>query len=1110
MILILTTRIQPKVASGKRNFKPYNSIRMKKYKYILGLLMLAAIVGACTDEENSGFHRRDGHVYLAIGENRQWAEDGATRSDIDAPMLLHCDLVGAQPLYLHTEIAPIPAETVTDEGPETRGNRYTGAVFANGSVTNFGIYGVAGSNTFKKQFAISEMTKDTQDQGTVETGSGTASYKTSYWYIKEYDIGEGVEGGLWPDANTADFYGYAPYFAPDQAKNGNGLRIYQDGTTHVPTIEYIVPDVVTNQLDLLTAKHTRVSKGDDVELVFDHVLSAIKFKVANTVTNSANPSTLNHAGLQWTDGINIYNVTIKTVSIQGVYNKGTWKVGDPVYATGGGTDPANNWTRSTDNTTGNFTISPAKDLNTPGTDEVNPDDGGNVFMMMPQTVPPGAKFVIVCTMNKQGDANVSKDVTFTLDIAGKVWKPGYTYNYTLSLSDVAYVFDFNTATSFNATNVPTGGKNFDIANNTNGDGFVVRSYKVDANGNKKAVNWKLKHKVIESSVTGSNTSTQGEVWEDGSNGWMHLIDNDGAGTEVTGSHAGAYWDTNSNQPSNATNWYYRLEVGSIMTPVIDLSLYNYDQTKRWKGRTTANCYIVAGPGTYRIPLIYGNACRNDSIITSAYSPGKSASNVLSTFHNYNDANIRSPFIKKDVGNGTYTACLVWEEGDGTGTTSAGATGSTAATTGDDAKYGHAYNMGTVVKVIEAIDTYNEADDGYNTNTSPFESGTDYIQFEVSPDNFNYGNAVIGLRYGNTIVWSWHIWITDPSTFTTNQTVTLDDGHSVTLAGRNIGWVDGGITKSQEKRNGYLKLVQDETDWEITIDADQIKCNQFTSYFTNVLYQWGRKDPMRGNVDPNHDDTDNGAPRGAAGVKAWTNGYRTLDGGALGKRTVGEMIQEPNTIYGVARGDLYETVYYNLWAANLTQTYQSMWGTWQVLGKTIYDPSPVGYFVPPSRYLMTFARNGFREGFDEKTNANNPPIICGFTHGSDNATFYASGIRTTSNSYGATARGFRVPGPALLFRGALGFYHTSTPYSNDETFQLHLYFYGGDAIGTADEVDTHNKILGDMAEALSIIPMVYNYEQSLEEQAEPNEDPPQDNTNSVYPNQTLSKGNGTLW
>lgn len=546
-----------------------------------------------------------------------------------------------------------------------------------------------------------------------------------------------------------------------------------------------------------------------------------------------------------------------------------------------------------------------------------------------------------------------------------------------------------------------------------------------------------------------------------------------------------------------------------MTPVIDLSLYNYDQTKRWTGRSTANCYIVAGPGTYRIPLVYGNAITNKTLTTTAYNPGKTASNVLKTFLNYNDAPINSPFIKKDV-SGVDNACLVWEEGDGTGTSNMGASGSSAATTGDNAKYGHEYNIGTVVKVIEAIDTYNEADDNYNTDSSPFKSGADYLQFEVSPDNFNYGNAVVAVRKGNTIVWSWHIWITDPSTFTTNQTVTLDEGHTLTMAGRNIGWVDSGISKSQEKRNGYLRLVQAETDDEITIDADQIKCNAFTSYFTNVLYQWGRKDPMRGNVSQSDDNTNNGAPRGSAGVKAWTNGYSTFNGSTTGKRTVGQLIQEPNTIYGVSRGDLYETVYYNLWAANLSQTYQSMWGTWQVLGKTIYDPSPVGYIVPPSRYLMTFARNGFREGFAEKTRDDTPPIICDYSHGSDHVKFYASGIRTTSNSHEARSRGFRVPGPFILGNAALGFYHTSTPYSNDETFQFHIYFYGGDNIGSADQVDTHNKILGDMAEALSIIPMVYNFEKDLEEQVEPDEDPQPNSGNSVYPSETLSRRNNSEW
>ena len=1058
---------------------------MKNIHYRLFVALLVLLMTSCSDDLGGGEGRQEGRIYFNVSEGQAWSDNDATRSGAEAPILMQSSIEG-QPIYLHTQVTPNVRVSKDTEEIQTRGNRLTGDVFDT-DITQVGIYGrtSGGATLFNLNTQLEAR----------PTGHTTESSSPHQWYVQDQDL---VDGLSWAqDGGTGNFYAIAPYF--DNSSNDNGLSVALNASNQ-PVITYTVPTDVTKQLDLLTAKHLNVTRGNDIELPFDHVLSAIKF-VMKPSKDVNNTSKTGFDTFRWSDGILKYDVTVNTISIENVYKQGTWIVGGDITSN----DDADKWHYSTAaSNIGSFSFQPTT-YQLSGSDDIplNADDSGKVLMMIPQTVPDNAQIKIDCTLTP-----VTSGATKTLTLYAPLkttnqgvkenikWERGYTYTYNLSLSDIAYVFDFNTATSFTENNAPTGGKDFDIADNTNGAGFVVRSYKVDANGYKTAVDWKIQHQEMVNSVTGSSTSSSDIVWVAGSNGWVRLIDNDGNGNEVTGTHAGAYWDTNTNQPSVYGNWYYQLRIGSIMTPVIDLSLWNYDQTRRWTGRTTANCYIVAGPGTYRIPLIYGNACTNDKLIDTAWNPGVSGSYVLSTFLNSNNVAITDPLINLDNGITVDNACLVWEEGDGTGYTNTGGNGS---------------NTGTVISVNSSIEresyTYKDNNDNEVVKT------TEYLKFEISPDDFNYGNAVVGIRNSSgQILWSWHIWMTDPSAFTTNQTVDLGDSHSVDLAGRNIGWVDGGVSVPQKTRTGNIRLVQDETDDRITIDVTQIKCNAFTTYFTNVLYQWGRKDPMRGNVRFDDDNTDDGAPRGVAGVKAWANRYRTITGTSSteGQRTIGQLIQEPNIIYGVARGDLYQTVYYNLWAANLTQSHQSMWGTWQVLGKTIYDPSPVGYIVPPSRYLMTFARNEYRGGFEEKYRNDQLPIICHFSNAYGNAVFYASGVRSTTNSRQAKAAGFRSPGPALLFQAALGEYHTSTPYSRDETYQLHLYFYGGDAIGDADEIDTHNKILGDMAEALSVMPMVYHFEQNLEEQEESNEDPQQDKNNSAYPYESLSKRNNSLW
>jgi len=145
-----------------------------------------------------------------------------------------------------------------------------------------------------------------------------------------------------------------------------------------------------------------------------------------------------------------------------------------------------------------------------------------------------------------------------------------------------------------------------------------------------------------------------------------------------------------------------------------------------------------------------------------------------------------------------------------------------------------------------------------------------------------------------------------------------DGHTATYANTNIGWVDGGISVAAKTRTGKSRLVQAESGNIITIDATQNKRPAFTTYFTNVLYQWGRKDPMRGNVNEEDMRTDNGAPRGVAGVQEWGNGYSVTNG----TRTVNQMIQQPNVIFATNEGDLYPFAdsYFNLWATNIKKVY----------------------------------------------------------------------------------------------------------------------------------------------------------------------------------------------
>ena len=184
--------------------------------------------------------------------------------------------------------------------------------------------------------------------------------------------------------------------------------------------------------------------------------------------------------------------------------------------------------------------------------------------------------------------------------------------------------------------------------------------------------------------------------------------------------------------------------------VTDLSMVNNAGNAR-TSRTTANCYMVHKAGTYKLPLVYGNAIKDGSTNSSAYA-GVSGTNTTATFPNHLGNAITGPWIKNH--NITVDgATLVWEDVSG---------------------------LITDVKI-----------DG------------DYLMFKVNKNAASQeGNAVIAAKSGSTIVWSWHIWVTKQTfadaTLTTVTTGTGTQGIDFQIykvAPVNLGWVGSNSTNT---------------------------------------------------------------------------------------------------------------------------------------------------------------------------------------------------------------------------------------------------------------------------------------------------------------------------
>lgn len=66
-------------------------------------------------------------------------------------------------------------------------------------------------------------------------------------------------------------------------------------------------------------------------------------------------------------------------------------------------------------------------------------------------------------------------------------------------------------------------------------------------------------------------------------------------------------------------------------------------------QNTANCYVIKEPGTYKFPLVYGNAIKNGQVNTAAYTNIEPDNENMGDFINVDGNPISNPWIAKDLG-----------------------------------------------------------------------------------------------------------------------------------------------------------------------------------------------------------------------------------------------------------------------------------------------------------------------------------------------------------------------------------------------------------------------------------------------------------------------------
>lgn len=373
----------------------------------------------------------------------------------------------------------------------------------------------------------------------------------------------------WPGKSKGTFFAWAPYSTTD-------LIVSSSST---PSITYTVPSTVSSQQDILVCKTAELSSSKNpISLDFKHALTAVRFVVGNIG----------------------YFTEIKSIKIEDVYNIGTLEIGASTWTGTSGT--------ASYEITGPFTISSL------GTDELI---GGELMLLMPQTLPATAKLTVVM-------ANGANEQTFTANLNGSNWPMGNTVTYKLSVEKIEGEYKFEVTPS--AKYVEIGGGSVD---------FTVKSYYEYRDGHKVPVAWSC----------GNATTQSGSGGESGDSFSFSVTSN--SGNVVTHN---SLLQSRASKGTTGSPWNLSNKTGASNI------------------ENTANCYVVGSKGTYSLPLVYGNAIKDGQTNAIAYN----VDSPTGTFVNHLGYQITNPYIYENYsGGGTSgnkleasSVALVWQDVNG--------------------------------------------------------------------------------------------------------------------------------------------------------------------------------------------------------------------------------------------------------------------------------------------------------------------------------------------------------------------------------------------------------------------------------------------------------------
>lgn len=412
---------------GLHQFKKYR-IMNKTYKS--GMMALSAVVFLTSCSENESLqqaHLSTDQINFIASMAHQWdantksaPQNPSSRSagvrDNEAPIHVNANL--AKPLYLHP---------VVQDGIHIWSKQGTPITRSGAPIEDVEQERVVQTRGIKKDnlsaystFGVTALYQNGDDYVSL-FDNATATNSGKYWNIPD------ASNNTWPIDSKVFFHAYAPH----SSESNKMLSSKPDPTNVQTNIHYTASsDYIVDQPDLIVAtnaeKRSKTAANTPVDLQFSHALTAVSFAMSSDLADVIGN------GAQLT-----------SVSLQNIPNEGDCQLiaQDDKHSSSSAI-----WKLDSDKT-GTYTFDLSGKNITVGSDLALTDDN-KTLMMIPQTLPDGAKLVFTFKLNGQPQV-------LTVDLDGQKWDAGKSVIYklsakainTLDATDVTYPSTW-TASSF--------------------------------------------------------------------------------------------------------------------------------------------------------------------------------------------------------------------------------------------------------------------------------------------------------------------------------------------------------------------------------------------------------------------------------------------------------------------------------------------------------------------------------------------------------------------------------------------------------------------------------------------------------------------------------------